>query len=184
MKRGLAGVLMAALLAGSTAYGQTLMRATSPDGVAVRPRDETGRRAGVSVLYGGADARSVYPLGNNLGLLTSSRDGDRGRHHERHFAYGRGQQTIVAVAFSSPAYYYVGAPTANQAQDAYYQPGYQWGVSLSQYTVTWDDLLDYLSAYVVTAPPVAQNAFRAGFIDGFGGSGPATFDHAMQIASQ
>jgi hypothetical protein len=186
MKRGLAGVLMTALLAGSTVYGQTLMRATGSDGVPVRLRDETGRRAGVVTLKGGADPRSIYPLGSNLGLLTSPYDGSRRRYHDHNFAYASGQQTIVIVnvaSLSGPVYP-ADTPTADQVQDAYYQPGYQWGSSLSQYSVTWDQLLAYLNAYVVTAPPTAQNAFRAGFIDGFGGSGPATFDHAMQLASQ
>jgi hypothetical protein len=191
--------LMAMLLAGSTVYGQTLMKATSPDGVPARSRDgagregtapafvhgQTGQRPGVPVLKGGADSRSVYPLGTNLGLLTSPYDGERARRHQRHFSNGSGQQTVVFVnagAVYSPGYY-ADAPTVDQVQDAYYQPGYQWGVSLSQFTVTWDQLLDYLSAYVVNAPPVAQDAFRAGFIDGFGGSGPATFDHAFQVAA-
>lgn len=183
MKRGFPVVLMAALLAGSTVYGQTLMRGTGPDGVPVRPRDETGQRTAVTTLKGGADPRSVYPLGANLGLLSASPDGSRRRYHDHNFAYGTGQQTIVVVGLSTPVYYYAGGPTADQVQDAYYQPGYQWGSSLSQYSVTWDQLLAYLSAYVVTAPPTAQNAFRAGFIDGFGGSGPATYDHAFQVAA-
>ncbi len=199
MKRGHVGVLLAMLLAGPTVYGQTLARGTGSDGAGgehvVLPshvHSQMDQRPGVSVLKGGIDPRSVYYRGNDAGLHPGWRagdvryDGDRYGHHDRSFDHGRGQQTVVFVNVA--AYYnagaYADAPTVDQVQDAYYQPGYQWGVSLGQYRVTWDQLLNYLSAYVVTAPPVAQDAFRAGFIDGFGDSGPATFDHAMQIAGQ
>ena len=86
---------------------------------------------------------------------------------------------------TTPFFYsddYASAPTVDQVTDNYYQPGYQWGVALSQYSVTWDQFTSYLQDYILNAPPTAQDAFRSGFIDGFGGSGPATFDHAMQVA--
>jgi len=195
MKRQFLGVLTAALLAGTAGYGQTLMKATGSDGSLTRAAKERpalsflqgqGVRPGVPVLRGGADPHSVYPVGDLAGLQAGWNNTGGDRRHDRYFDHGHGNQTVVFIN-AAPLYvagYSGGAPTVDQVQDAYYQPGYQWGLSLSQYSVTWDQLLDYLGAYIVNAPPAAQDAFRAGFIDGFGGSGPATFDHAMQVASQ
>ena len=197
MRKGIYMVLLLPGLVGSTVYGRMSTDTGSDDGLAAPSRH--GERTGIVVadaprnqLYqhpvtpvqagSGASRGSAYP-----GDFRDPRAGWRGGdgHRDRNFRHDRVQTTFVFVS-TAPFYYsdyYVNAPTVDQATDSYYQPGYQWGVALSQYSVTWDQLIAYLQDYILNASPTAQDAFRSGFIDGFGGSGPATFDHAMQVAS-
>ena len=72
---------------------------------------------------------------------------------------------------------------ADSEAQGYYQPGYEWGASLRQYRVSWDQFGPYLEQYVVPATPAAQDAFRRGFIEAFGGNAEALYDRAMRRAS-
>ena len=75
-------------------------------------------------------------------------------------------------------------PYSNQATDAYYQPGSQWGGEMQQYHVTMDQFVAYLKSYILTASPVQQAAFRSGFVAHFGPSGQSVYDQAVQQAIQ
>ena len=71
---------------------------------------------------------------------------------------------------------------SNQDTDAYYQPGYQWGGELKLFHVTMDQFVTYLKAYILSASPVQQAAFRSGFVAHFGPEGQALYDQAVQQA--
>jgi hypothetical protein len=66
----------------------------------------------------------------------------------------------------------------------YYQPGYEWGASLREYAVSWQQFGPYLEQYVVPASPAAQDAFRRGFIKAFGGNAEALYNRAMNRAAR
>ena len=71
---------------------------------------------------------------------------------------------------------------SNQDTDAYYQPGYQWGGELKLFHVTIDQFVTYLKAYILSASPVQQAAFRSGFVAHFGPQGQGIYDQAVQQA--
>ena len=71
-----------------------------------------------------------------------------------------------------------------QEAQSYYQPGYQWGAGLKDNSVAWVDFLPYLEQYLLSASPVGRDAFRRGFIEGFGGNGEATYDYAFRQAAR
>jgi hypothetical protein len=168
-------------------YGQALTKKGLADGI--DEQSKHGGREGFGARdssRGQFNQRRGAPIQRIAGDPRAGwRSGDGRRDGGRDFRHDRVQTTFIFVN-ATPFYYsdsYASAPTVDQVTDNYYQPGYQWGVALSQYTVTWDQLITYLQDYILNASPTAQDAFRSGFIDGFGGSGPATFDHAMQVAS-
>ena len=65
---------------------------------------------------------------------------------------------------------------------AYYQPAYEWGADLKEFLVRWDQFVPYLKEYIVAAPAAGREAFRAGFIAGYGANAEATYDYAMRQA--
>jgi hypothetical protein len=70
------------------------------------------------------------------------------------------------------------------AQDTrnYLVLGHDWGKDLRLRTVTWDWFVQYLHAYIINAPPGAQDDFRRGFMDGYGDSAKSVLGSAMQQA--
>ncbi len=102
-------------------------------------------------------------------------DGNCGQH--------RGAQpAVTVVTIYAPVYDSTAAIYAYEESKAFYQPGFDWGVGLKGNDIAWADFIPYLQKYVVSASPVAQDAFRQGFIMGFGTSAEATYDHAMRRA--
>ena len=145
---------------------------------ATHPTETLGRRApgqrgGLVPVAHGATAMPPAGQGNDI-------------HHagELHCAYRA--PTIVVVYNQVPS---AGSEVAladyvNQQEQGYYQPGYEWGVVLKANTVDWAEFIPYLQEYIVSAPAVGKDAFRRGFLAGFGGSAPATYDYALRQASQ
>jgi hypothetical protein len=72
--------------------------------------------------------------------------------------------------------------STNPDTDSFYQPGYQWGGEMKLYHVTMDQFVTYLKAYILTASPVQQAAFRSGFVAHFGADGQGIYDQAVQQA--
>jgi hypothetical protein len=76
------------------------------------------------------------------------------------------------------------ADYVNEQVDGYYQPGYDWGAAVKGNTVDWAEFVPYLQQYIVVASPVGKDAFRRGFIAGYGGNAEATYGRALRKACQ
>jgi hypothetical protein len=177
MKRAYLGVLFAVLLAGAAAYGQSQIRADANQGDSFRFRGSvpTTIRTPSTVFY---HPDPFLPNSGGSGAVVPS--GKIVRRDDRNFrAHRRNAVVIVAVAPCYSDYDYV-----SEDLQGYYQPGYEWGTSLRQYSVSWDQFGPYLEEYVVNASPAAQDAFRRGFIEAFGGNAEALYDRAMRRAAQ
>jgi len=61
--------------------------------------------------------------------------------------------------------------------------GASWGQDLRREVATWSQFVDYLKAYVVTAPPTAQADFREAFISTYRINGAAAYDKAAAEAA-
>jgi len=133
---------------------------------------------------------------------------NRGRddHHwdgNRQFAWRRGgdrdhdfdharQHHVAVFVYGFPCwesgFWYYNGPYPNiydqQVARDFYDPGYEWGAYLKSYQVTWNDFVAYLRQYIVGTGPVAEGAFRDGFLAGFGENGAATYDAAWRAALQ
>jgi hypothetical protein len=93
-------------------------------------------------------------------------------------------RSVTIVTVFAPGYDSTAAIYAYEESQAYYQPGYEWGEGLKTYTVAWADFVPYLQRYLVNASPIAQEAFRRGFIAGYGTSAEATYSSAWRRACQ
>jgi len=94
------------------------------------------------------------------------------------------QPVVTVVTVYAPVYDSTAAIYAYEESKAYYQPGFDWGVGLKGNNIDWADFIPYLQKYVVSASSVAQDAFRQGFIMGFGSSAEAAYEHAMRQAGR
>lgn len=176
MKRIYLGVFLSALLAGSTTYAERPGRDSSPI-----IRGGTAPQVFNVAQQGINERRALIQRGvvDNARFTSRGRDRDRDRDADR---WHRSRVVFVAV----PVYVPVSSDYGYAEQDlqGYYQPGYDWGASLRQYTVGWEQFGPYLEKYVVPATPAAQDAFRRGFIEAFGDNAEALYDRAMRRASQ
>ena len=140
------------------------------------------RPAGTDSVRGTSAPRGRPAAGSPI---TTARSGNDSRHDgEAHQPHGG---PVTVIVYNQPAC--AGSELAladyvNQQVQDYYQPGYEWGAGLKANTVDWAVFIPYLEQYLVVAPPVGKNAFRQGFIAGFGGSAAATYDYAFRQASQ
>ena len=107
----------------------------------------------------------------------SQPDGNCGQHRAA-------PPVVTVVNVYAPVYDSTAAIYAYEESKAFYQPGFDWGAGLKGNEIAWADFIPYLQKYVVSASPVAQDAFRQGFIMGFGSSAEATYDYAMRQACQ
>ena len=140
---------------GEFARGATSARATST------PQGSIDNRRGCTPV------RDARPPGNCV--------------HERS---DRPVVVVNVVTIYTPTYDATAAIYAYEEAQNFYQPGYEWGAGLKANNLPWADFHPYLQEYVVSASPVARDAFRRGFIVGFGGNGEATYDHAMRRVAQ
>lgn len=177
MKRAYLGVLTAVVLAGTGAYGETPMRTDvkPSDSFRFRGSVPTTVRTPSTVFFNPNPFRQ--PAGERPTVVQPKKDVPRDNHGERR--HRRHTIVIVDLAPCYSDYDYV-----SEELQGYYQPGYEWGASLRLYTVSWQLFGPYLEQYVVPASPPAQDAFRRGFIEAFGGNAEALYDRAMNRASQ
>ena len=127
------------------------------------PRAPRGQPANVGSRWSGVPARGTPPAADCV----------------RHPVTVVTVVTVYAPVCDSTAAIY-----AYEESQNFYQRGYEWGAGLKGNAIAWADFIPYLEQFVVSASPVANDAFREGYIRGFGGSGEATYDHAMRQASQ
>jgi len=122
---------------------------------------------------------------------------DRFRH-DQHFVrttvvYWAGGWPLAYYYPYSGSYYYVEPTTAyaatppvasspDQINFSYYDLGRQWGQSLLGSTSTYDQFVDYLRDYIVSAPEIARDEFRRGFEAGYGANSTTVFDQAFDQA--
>jgi hypothetical protein len=67
---------------------------------------------------------------------------------------------VNVVTVYTPAYDATAAIYAYEEAQNFYQPGYDWGAGLKANNLPWAELLPYLREYVVSASPIARDAFR------------------------
>jgi len=89
------------------------------------------------------------------------------------------QSTIVIVNVTDDA---AMAEYLNEQIQGFYQPGYDWGALLKGYQIDWAEFVPLLRKYVVEASEVGRDAFRRGFIAGFGTSAEAVYGNALRQA--
>lgn len=65
-----------------------------------------------------------------------------------------------------------------QTSPTYGDLGASWGQDLRRDVVSWNQFIDYLKAYIVSAPPQAQADFREAFISAYRVNGAAAYDKA------
>jgi len=146
----------------------------------------------VTGIAHGVPGRRVGPVPVAQANATPMVDGQRfagaGRDSRRpsDWRRSRGEPTVIVVInqSSSLADELAAAEYVNEETQTYYQPGYDWGAVIKNNTVDWADFIPYLQQYIVIASPVGKDAFRRGFIAGFGGSAEATYDYALRQACQ
>jgi hypothetical protein len=161
-------ILVNLALAAGTAFAQTRMQA----GTAADPRGPT--------VY-----RSSW-VSRDLGLRTASEPPIKVSQPATKCSPGRNNRPIVVnvVVFSPPAYDATAAIYAYEESQNYYQPGYEWGEGLKGNALEWAEFVPYLQQYLLNVSPVAQDAFRQGFVRGFGATAEAIYDRAMRQACQ
>jgi len=180
---GLTGLGLVARGAQPAGAGQTGNDSYHPTGNAFQPvphQSGTSIGRGTPGQHGGPAA--FNPVANATAPAVPGNDARNAGEWRR----SHGTPTIVIVYNQIPN---AGSDVAwvdyvNQEVQGYYQPGYEWGAVLKANTVDWAEFIPYLQQYIVSASPTGQDAFRRGFIAGFGGSAVATYDYALRQASQ
>jgi hypothetical protein len=187
MKRLCSSTLLALALTASSAPADPLPIGNPTDLSATFSR--AGLTPGqVSARRNGSGLRPVKPGPSDLGgppaIVPAAPTRDRNtlsqaNGHNRD-CDSRQPQTLLVVFYNNPVSY---DPSAyyQEVQD-YYQPGYQWGVGLRDNSMMWDGFVPYLKEYIAAASEVGQDAFRDGFVAGFGGNAEALFDRAARRA--
>jgi hypothetical protein len=177
MKSLLSNCLLALAIAATPARADSLQNINPVDLTA------TFSRAGLSAdqvsrLRNGMGLRAQGPIANNLG---NRRAFLQAKNRGNACDYLR-PQTSVVVFYTNPIWY--DPAVYNEEVQNYYQPGYQWGIGLRANSLGWDGFIPYLKQYIAVASPVGQDAFRDGFVAGFGGNAEAIFDRAARQASR
>jgi hypothetical protein len=72
---------------------------------------------------------------------------------------------------------------SSQDTSAFSDLGLSWGQDLRREVATWNQFVDYLRAYVVTAPASAQADFREAFISAYRLNGATAYDKAAAESS-
>lgn len=191
MKRAYIGVLMGLFLAGSATYGERPARGDSAQNNAQNFRGSPAVERGSSPIIRSGSAQQIFNTVQRdinerraliqRGITDQPRSAAHSevRDHDGEMIHRHRGRLVVFVAPAYSDYDYV-----SEDLQGYYQPGYEWGAQLRQYTISWDQLGPYLEQYVVPASLAAQDAFRRGFIEAFGGNAEALYDRAMKRASQ
>jgi hypothetical protein len=176
MRNACFAVLLAWALAGATAFAQskstkatnTDWKSNTPYRDTLVPRDTTPYRS-TMVPRGKPSHRPAQPPASTEPKRPSDDCPPR---------------SVTIVTVYAPVYDSTAAIYAYEESQAYYQPGYDWGEGLKSYTFAWADFIPYLQRYLVNASPIAQDAFRRGFIAGYGTSAEATYSSAWRRACQ
>ncbi len=176
MRTAYVAVLLAWALAGATAFAQSKSNGTTntdwksntPYRDTLVPRDTTPYRS-TMIPRGTHSRRPAQPPG---------------QANPQSPADNCPPRSVTIVTVYAPVYDSTAAIYAYEESQAYYQPGYEWGEGLKNYTVAWADFVPYLQRYLVNASPIAQDAFRRGFIAGYGTSAEATYSSAWRQACQ
>jgi hypothetical protein len=161
-------VLLSVAFAAGTVFAQTRMQA----GTTVDPRGRT--------IYRGSW------VSRDLGLRRESEPPIKALQPSTVCSPRRHDQPVVVnvVVFSPPVYDATAAIYAYEESQNYYQPGYEWGAGLKGNSLVWAEFVPYLQQYLLNVSPVAQDAFRRGFVTGFGNTAEAVYDRAMRQACQ
>jgi hypothetical protein len=186
---GLVGLGFAAPGAQAAGYGST---GSDSGRSAVDQVQPAGKPATSTVVRGVPKSRrgtpAVAPAANVPATVTEPRVVESWRNSRRNgeVRRSRSQQPVVIVynQTSSVADEVALADYVNQEVQGYYQPGYDWGAAVKGNQVDSAEFVPYLQQYIVVASPVGRDAFRQGFINGFGGTAETIYDRALRQACQ
>ena len=185
MRRTWQTILFSLALAGSSAYAQS----TKPGSLTSNGTIE--RRPGAAISRSEIFQRATGARSSSSPRSSADNRQQHTRLPERNTAgicaHKRNDPPTVVVnvvTYYTPVYDATADIYAYEEAQSFYRPGYDWGVGLRANNLPWAELLPYLREYVVSASPVARDAFREGFIVGFGGNGEETYDRVMRRASR
>jgi hypothetical protein len=70
------------------------------------------------------------------------------------------------------------------AQPGYEELGGMWAAGLLRGDYTWEMFINYVKAYILSAPVDSRDRFRHGFVVAYGADGIAAYDNCYQHALQ